>query len=129
METKRSTSFDEKRRAPRIKTLNLVGYALFNEKGKRIGQGRGHTVNLSQTGTLLETETLIQGSYIVLMTIDLDGKKIKVQGRVVRSEPTVAGEGYLTGVEFMGPREEQLEAIVAFVRAYQHNKRHGLVEE
>jgi len=129
MATQRSSSFDEKRRAPRIKTLNQVGYAIFDAKGKRIGLGRGQTVNLSQTGTLLETDTVIQGAYIVLMTIDLEGKKIKVQGRVVRSEPTVAGEGFLTGIEFMGPREEQLEAIVAFVKAYQHNKRLGLVEE
>ena len=117
-----SSDFSEKRRAPRIRTLNLVGYALFDSKGKRIGQGKGHTVNLSQTGALLETDALIKGSYIVLMTIDLEGKKIKVQGRVVRSE-CVEPEGlYQTGIEFMGPREAQVEAIVAFVKAYHHRR-------
>jgi len=115
-------NYDEKRRAPRIKTFNVVGYALYDARGKRIGKGKGHTVNLSQTGTLLETEDKIRGSFIVLMTIDLEGKKVKVQGRVVRSEPVVTGGGFLTGIEFMGPREEQVQAIVAFVKAYQASK-------
>lgn len=113
--------FEEKRRHPRIKTIHVVGYALFDENGSKLGIGKGRTLDLSQGGTLLETESKLQGTFVVLMTIDLEGKKIKVQGRVIRSNLDPGTGMYLTGIEFIGPKEKQTEAIVAFVKAYQHS--------
>ncbi len=71
---------------------------------------------------LLETKDILKGSYILLVTIDLDGKKVRVRGRVVTSRYIEASGCYLTGIEFIGPKDEQLEAIKVFVKAYQHLK-------
>ncbi len=114
--------FKDQRRCPRIDSENKVGYVLFDEKKKKVNQGSGRTRNLSQTGVLLETEAVLKGSYIILVTIDLDGKKVKVKGKVVSSRYAEASSCYLTGIEFVGPKDEQLEAIIAFVKAYQHRK-------
>jgi PilZ domain-containing protein len=114
--------FIEQRRCPRIESENTVGYVLYDEMKKKVDQGAGRTRNLSQTGVLLETKDILKGSYILLVTIDLDGKKVRVRGRVVTSRYIEASGCYLTGIEFIGPKDEQLEAIKVFVKAYQHLK-------
>lgn len=116
----------DKRRFPRILSENRVGYALYNEKKVKVDQGTGRTMNLSQAGLLLETKRILNGSYIMLITIDLEGKKVKVKGKVVVSRYDEASYCYLTGVEFIGPKDEQREAIIAFVKAYQHRKHQDL---
>jgi c-di-GMP-binding flagellar brake protein YcgR len=116
------SEFIERRRYPRIKSVNLVDYALFDEKGKRIGEGNGRILNLSQIGTLLETNKAIHGSFVNLMTIDLDYKKVRVKGRVIRTGKHPSSGHYLSGIEFMGPKDEQHETIVAFVKTYQYRK-------
>ena len=120
-----STSCAEKRRHPRIDTANLVGYILYDDHRQKIDQGKGRTLNLSQSGVLLETRKPLQGAFVVLVTMDLDGKKIKVKGRVANTRISPETNCYLTGVEFIGPRTEQLDAIVAFVKAY-HRRKHAI---
>ena len=112
----------EKRRCPRISTENRVGYVLFNNEREKVDRGTGRTLNLSQTGVLLETEKILEGAFIVLVTMDLEGKKIKVKGKVVTSRYCNDSGCFLTGVEFIGPKDEQLEAIKAFVKIYLHRK-------
>jgi len=116
--------FTEKRRHSRINTSNMVEYALFNEQRKKIDQGIGRTLNLSQSGALLETEKPLEGSFILLMTLDLEGKKMQVKGRVANTRKSNKPGYYLTGVEFIGSKEEQINAIVAFVKAY-HWRKHA----
>jgi len=115
-------SVTEKRRHPRISTLNFVEYTLYDEKKIKINQGKGSTINLSQTGTLLQTKHIITGAYIILMAIDLDSNKVKVNGKVITSRFCSKTETYLTGIEFLGNRDKQVKAIVAFVKIYQRKK-------
>jgi|SRR6056297_2583360 len=117
-------NFTEKRKHSRINTSNIVEYALFNEQRKKIDQGIGRTLNLSQSGALLETEKPLEGSFILLMTLDLEGKKVQVKGRVVNPRKSDKPGYYLTGVEFTGSKDEQINAIVAFVKAY-HRRKHA----
>lgn len=117
-----SIDYKNLRRHPRIEAINSVGYAQFDDNGKRIATGKGYTLNLSQSGTLLKTKDPILGVFVVLVTIDLDGKQVKIKGRVRHTYVDESSGSYLTGVEFMGPKNEQLQAIVSFVKAYQHKK-------
>lgn len=101
---------------------NLVGYVLFDDNRKKIDQGKGRTLNLSQSGALLESLNPLRGAFVLLVTIDLDGTKVKVKGRVVNTRKDKLSNKYLTGIEFIGPRDEQHEAIVVFVKAHQRRK-------
>lgn len=112
----------EQRRHPRIETVNSVGYVLFDDNGKRIASGKGHTYNLSQSGTLLKTKDPIKGVFVILVTIDLEGELIKVKGRVRHTRRDDSSRCFMTGIEFVGPEEEQLKAIVSFVKAYYYRK-------
>jgi len=118
----KNIDYKDLRRHPRIEAINSVRYAQFDDNGKRIATGKGYTLNLSQSGTLLKTQDPILGVFVVLVTIDLDGKQVKVKGRVRHTYVDESSVYYLTGVEFMGPKNEQLQAIVSFVKAYQHKK-------
>ena len=112
----------EKRHNPRINTTNTVGYAIYDVKKNRIGDGKGRTLNLSQAGTLLQAETKLEGAYVILMAIDLDSKQINVSGKIITSRICKTTGNYLTGIDFVGPKEKQLEAIVAFVKVDQRRK-------
>lgn len=112
----------DKRRCPRISSENRVGYVLFNHDREKVDRGTGRTLNLSQTGVLLETEKKLVGAFIVLVTMDLKGKKVKVKGKVVTSRYNTDPGCYLTGVEFIGPKDEQIEAIKVFVKIHLHKK-------
>jgi hypothetical protein len=112
----------ERRRWPRISTENRVVYVLFSSGREQVDRGIGRTRNLSQTGVLLETEKILKGAFVVLVTMDLEGKKVKVKGTVVASRYCNDSGYFLTGVEFIGPKDEQLEAIKAFVKIHVHRK-------
>ena len=119
------SEFIEKRRHPRIKTQNLIGYVLFDDNQHKIDKGKGRALNLSQSGALLETQKQLKGSFILLITIDLDGKKVQVKGRVANVRESDRKGFYLTGVEFIGSKDEQLNAIISFVKAY-HRQKHSM---
>lgn len=112
----------DKRRSPRIETANTVEYTIYDVERKTLDKGFGNTINLSQTGLLLKTPKPLSGVFVVVMTIDLAGNKIQVEGRLVYSVEDEASGDFLSGIEFVGPKDQQLQAIVAFVKAYQRKK-------
>ena len=118
----KKSTITEKRRNQRIDTLAIVGYILYDDKKNKIGLGKGSTINLSQSGALLQTEHKINASFIVLMAMDLDGNKIKFGGKVINSRICKDTGYHLTGIEFLGPMDKKREAIVVFVKDYQKRK-------
>jgi c-di-GMP-binding flagellar brake protein YcgR len=112
----------EKRRHPRIQTSNVLEYVLLDENLQPLDQGIGRTLDLSRSGALLETQKPLQGAYIILITVDLEGKKQQVRGRVANTRKPDRSGFYLTGVEFIGEEDEQRNAIVNFVKAYHRRK-------
>lgn len=114
----------ERRRHPRISAATSVSYLLFDREKKKIDQGKGRTLNLSQGGALLETPRPLTGSYILLITIDLEGQKVQLKGRVANTRSASVKGRYLTGIEFIGPPEKQRDALVAFIKTL-HRRRHA----
>lgn len=115
-------TIEDRRKSPRIQTENDVGYILFDANREVTDQGRAKALDLSQNGILLETEKPLNGSCIMLITLDLNGKKVKVKGRVANTRKSDKPGCHLTGIEFKGSEEQQTKAIVAFVKVY-HNSR------
>lgn len=116
------TKSADHRRHPRIETSNLVEYTLFDQDGQSVGKGKGRTLNLSQNGILLKTPNPLKGVFVLLMTIDLNGNPVKVEGRLVYSTIDPVTGYYMSGIEFTGPKAKQVDAIVAFVKAYQRSR-------
>jgi hypothetical protein len=128
-ENQKHSGTSEQRRNPRIETFNLVSYILFDKNGKAVDRGKGRTINLSQNGILLETLNPLNDALVMLMTIDIDGKEVRIKGRVIYSELQVTTGFYVSGIDFIGQKEHQVTAIVAFIKAYFFNKSKGIIPE
>lgn len=114
--------FDEKRKHRRISTSNEVDYILLDERGKKVRRGKGRTLNLSQSGALLETKEPLNGSFIILVTFDIEGNHVQIKGNVAHTRKSDKPEFFLTGLRFVGSTRDQVKAIVAFVKAYYRSK-------
>lgn len=111
----------EQRRHTRIENSMVLKYHIFNNKGKAIGYGKGRTINLSQSGILLETQAPLEGSYVMLITMNV-GTEVKLRGRIVHSTLQKNTGNYYSGIEFIGNKDAQVEAIVGFIKAYYRSK-------
>lgn len=114
----------EKRKNPRVTTSNVVSYVCLDEDGHQIAEGMGRTVDISQGGTLLETSVPIEAEYILLMSIDLENNIVETKGRVAHTRNVNPGK-YLTGIEFLGPREEVTQVVKNFIIDYHSRKNKG----
>ena len=119
---KMANKLEDKRRHPRINISNVVSYNLFDENKKRIGSGKGRIQNLSQNGALLETSKPLSGSFIVLASINLNGNIIKVKGNIANTRKTDREGQYMAGIEFIGPKDEQRNAVIAFIKIHNYLK-------
>ncbi len=114
-DSRNARSGHERRRHPRIDTLNFVSYVCVDEDGNEIAEGFGTTRDLSQGGVKLETREPIESPYIILLSIDLKEELLEVRGKVVHS--TEVGEGrFLSGIEFVDTKDKQIEVVRSFVK-------------
>jgi hypothetical protein len=104
---------EEKRKHPRSGSLNL-SYVCLDEDQKAVKQGMGRTLNLSESGILLETYFPIQSEHTVVLSIGLEEHLVDVKGRPVYVR--TKGQGvYEVGIEFLDPNENVIDAIRNFL--------------
>ncbi len=115
-------SFNEKRKHPRIETSNEINYILLDEGLEKLEQGKGRTRDLSQGGILLETQKPLKAPFIILITLNLEGSKVQVKGRITHTRESEKPGYYLTGIRFVGSREEHINAITTFIKNYFRKK-------
>ncbi len=75
-------------------------------------------MNLSQGGALLETQKPLLGSYVLIIISKLKKNNTEVKGRIVHTRKPDNSSFYLTGIEFIEPEDEQINDLIAFVKAY-----------
>jgi hypothetical protein len=76
----------------------------------------GRTLNLSESGILLETRFPIAGEHTVVLSIGLEDQLIDITGRAVHVRSTDHGV-YEIGIEFVNPDERMLHAIRYFIQS------------
>jgi hypothetical protein len=75
----------------------------------------GRTLNLSESGILLETHFPIAQEHTVMLSIGLHDEVVDVSGRPIHVGEK--GQGvYEIGIEFVRPGEKALSVIRRFVR-------------
>jgi len=114
----------EKRNFPRVPTHNVVSYICLDADGHQIAEGMGTTVDISQGGALLETSRPIEAEYVLLMSIDLDNNVIETKGRVAHSRSVGPGK-YLTGIQFLGERDDVTRVVKNFIIDFHSRKNMG----
>lgn len=89
----------EKRKYQRISSIKLLNYVSLDQNYQEVGQGMGRTINMSETGLLIETSTAINPDHFLSLNIGLDHERFKVHGQVVYTS-NLKGSSYRTGIRF-----------------------------
>src|SRR6056297_3121097 len=109
----------ERRRTERHSSLNLLEYDVIAPDGHVEGMGMARTMNISETGLLLETGQFFDAGQQLRITLSLDNTLVKLTGRVVHSQPlndelSSAGVQF---VEFQAEDQMNFQACIAKLRA------------
>ncbi len=107
----------EKRKHARVHSLNL-SYVCLDENNEIIKQGMGRTLNVSESGILLETHFPIDKTCIVSLTLGLKEDLIDIKGRPVHSSTNAEGK-HEVGIEFIQPDGKTRKALKNFINTFQ----------
>lgn len=106
----------EKRKHARVSSLNL-SYVCLDEKDKIVKQGMGRTLNVSESGILLETHFPIDKSHVVTLTLGLEEELVDIKGRPVHTRTNDKGK-YEVGIQFFEPDKKARRSLKNFIDAF-----------
>jgi PilZ domain len=112
---------EEKRKHQRLESLN-ISYVSLDEDQRAVKQGMGRTLNISESGILLETRFPISAEQTLMLSIGLEERVVDVKGRLIHIRSTEQ-ENYEVGIEFLEPDERVLDAIRLFLRSMREQGR------
>jgi len=112
---------EEKRKHARISSLNL-SYVCLDENSQIIKQGMGRSLNVSESGILLETHFPIDDQQTVILTLGLEEDLVDIKGRPIHSRINDEGK-YEVGIEFLESDVKARKALKKFVAAFQKKKK------
>ncbi|MFC1895089.1 PilZ domain-containing protein [Thermodesulfobacteriota bacterium] len=105
---------DEKERAARFDSLNLLHYACFDEEGQQVCQGMGRTLNVSETGILLETYAPVEDESPVTVSIGLEDDLVELKGKIMYCREVEQGK-YKAGIHFTEPLEKEMQILRQYI--------------
>ncbi len=103
-----------KRKHERIQSLNL-SYICLDENKNIVKQGMGRTLNISESGILLETHFPIEPLHVVQLTISLEEDLLDLKGKPVHIRSSDEGK-YEIGIQFVELDQQAAELLKRFVR-------------
>jgi hypothetical protein len=104
-----------KRKHERIESLNL-SYICLDEDKNIVKQGMGRTLNLSESGMLLETHFPIEPKHMLQLTISLEEELLDIQGKPVHIRSDEGGK-YQVGIKFVDLGQKSIELLKSFLNA------------
>jgi len=113
---------NEKRKHQRIASLNLLHIGVYKE-GDLIKQGAGRTLNISESGILLEIHFPIETDNVVIqLTIGLKEDLLEIKGNSVRYLQNENGK-YQIGIMFDKITDETTDKILKkYIEAFAAEK-------
>ena len=104
---------ENQRKHQRIESLNL-SYVCLDENNQMVKQGMGRTLNISESGILLETHFPIESEYVVILTIALEEDLLEIKGKPIHDRSNEAGK-FEVGIEFLEPDQESIRILENFI--------------
>ena len=109
---------EEKRKHLRVDSLHLLNYVYTDEKSEEAMQGMGRTLNISESGMLLETHTPpIDVGSVVSLTIGFEEDVVDIEGRVVYTNEST-NDMYESGIEFFDTDDTAKAILKKYILAF-----------
>lgn len=112
---------EEKRKHVRINSLNLSHVSL-DDPDEPTQQSIGRTLNVSESGILLETHFPIQSGQNMSLTIGIEEELVEIRGKVVHLLDGESGK-YEMGIEFTDIEPDALTVLRKFIKAFNRIKK------
>jgi hypothetical protein len=104
---------ENKRKHERIKSLNL-SYICLDEDQNIVKQGMGRTLNISESGILLETHFPIEPQHTLQLTISLEEDLLDIKGKPAHIR-SIEGGKYQIGIQFLELDQKSTMLIKKFI--------------
>jgi c-di-GMP-binding flagellar brake protein YcgR len=108
---------EEKRKHSRIDSLHLLNYLYTEAKEEGAMQGMGRTLNISESGVLLETHTPISVGVDISLTIGFEEEMVDIKGRVVYTKENNE-DMYESGIEFDSMDKASQDILYRYIAAF-----------
>ena len=106
-----------KRQHNRFDSSNLIHFNCLDKSDKVSKQGMGRTLNVSESGILLETSFQIRDSQNVSMAIGLDNDMVSIRGIVVRSTEG-NNDRFEAGIQFFEVGTSDRDLLRKYIDAF-----------
>ena len=101
------------RKHERIQSLNL-SYICLDEDDNIVKQGMGRTLNISESGILLETHFPVEPKHKIQLTISLEEDLLDLKGKPVHIRSGDGGK-YEIGIQFVGLNQIDGKLLKKFI--------------
>ncbi|MCD4716884.1 MAG: PilZ domain-containing protein [Desulfobacterales bacterium] len=108
----------ERRKNPRVESLNLLSYVCLDENNRALDQGMGRTLNVSKGGILLEIYNPVDPAHTMVLAIGLKDNMVDIKGKVVHSRTDEDGK-IKSGVQFIEMDKETLLTLEAYITEFE----------
>jgi c-di-GMP-binding flagellar brake protein YcgR len=108
---------NEKRKHSRVDSIYLLNYVHLDENGREILQGMGRTINVSESGIMLETHIALNRTDTVDVVVGLREDMVPIRGKVVFTQDTENGR-FRSGIEFLSINAAALETLRRYIDAF-----------
>ena len=110
----------EKRKHIRVNSLNLSHVAV-DDREEAVKQAIGRTLNVSETGILLETHFPIESDQNVELTLGFEEDLVNLKGKVIHLLNGETGK-FEMGIQFTDIDEEAILVIKDFINRFRELK-------
>jgi hypothetical protein len=110
-------NMQEKRKHSRIESTHLLNYLYSDRSGENNLQGMGRTLNVSESGILLETHTPLEVNNSVSLTIGIEENVVTINGRIIYSKKN-QNDMYEAGIGFFDVQEEAQVVLKQFIDSF-----------
>ncbi|WP_054031431.1 PilZ domain-containing protein [Desulfatitalea tepidiphila] len=111
---------EEKRKHSRIDSVNLLNYVYFDENEEEENQGMGRTLNVSESGILLETHSPMDARRTVSLTIGFKEDVVDIKGKVVYMRK-MENNMFESGIEFFDIDQSANIVLKKYIEAFNEN--------
>ncbi len=108
---------NEKRKHSRVDSIYLLNYVNLDENEKEMMQGMGRTINVSESGIMLETHVAFNENDTVDVVVGLKEDMVTIRGKVVFSRTTDTGL-HQSGIQFLTIEDASLETLRRYIEAF-----------
>jgi len=111
----------EKRKHLRVNALNLSHVAV-DDREDAVKQAIGRTLNVSETGILLETHFPIESDQNVELTLGFEEDLVSLKGKVIHLLNGETGK-FEMGIQFTDVDDEGISVIKEFIEKFRELKK------